>query len=103
MRIEQGNGRMYDMEIDKVLLQKWNHLVINYDRGTLDIFLNNKLMKSINEFAIKYNIDYSRLVVGDDNGIQGGICNVVYYNRSLTKTEISGIYTSLKSKSPPTI
>ena len=31
---------------DTLPLQKWNHFVLNYDGGTLDVFLNNELVGS---------------------------------------------------------
>ena len=34
-------------------------------------------------------------------GISGGLCNVVYYDRTLSKNDIHWIYKSLNDKSPP--
>ena len=71
-------------------LQKWNHFVINYDAGTLDVFLNNKLV--ISNKNISPVIDYGDIQIGSDNGVHGGIRNVQYFNDSLTKREISFLY-----------
>ena len=32
-----------------ILYQKWNHFVVNYNYGKLDIFINNNLVTSISE------------------------------------------------------
>ena len=58
-------------------LQKWNKFLINYDGGTLDIFLNDKLISSTQSIAPYMTLD--SVVVGQNNGINGGIRDVVYF------------------------
>ena len=58
-------------------LQKWNKFLINYDGGTLDIFLNDKLLSSSSSIAPYMTLDV--VSVGANNGINGGIRNVVYF------------------------
>ena len=47
-----------------------------------------------------YN-DLDTITVGDDVGIKGGICNVVYYKHPLTKEQIALSYNSKMSANPP--
>ena len=79
--------------------QKWNNIVFNYDGANIDIFSNGKLV------ATKPNISpfmYSDiLVVGKDDGIHGGVCNVKYYIEPLKKNDILKTYNLLKSFNPP--
>ena len=75
-----------------VLLQKWNHLVINYSGGTLDIFLNNKLVKSIPSL-VPY-MTYDSIVVGKDGGLNGKIKKVVFFNAPISLFEINSLYYS---------
>ena len=82
-------------------LQRWNHFVINYDGGTLDIFLNNKLVSSEKNVA-PYS-EYDSLNVGSQNGVHGGICNIQYFDYVLSRREISLLHNSVKFKNPPTI
>jgi hypothetical protein len=35
--------------------------------------------------------------------LNGGICNVIYFNNSLNATQIYYIYNSVKNKTPPTL
>ena len=84
-----------------VLLQKWNNIVINYNGGTLDIFLNGELVKSAIE-VVPF-MSYDTLTVGEDNGISGGVCNVNYFDTPLTATKMYYIYSTIKNETPPVI
>lgn len=84
-----------------IKLQKWNNLIINYSSGTLDIFLNGELVKTINGVFSKRN--NGTITVGDDNGVDGGICNIIYFPSLLNINHIQTFYNLLKDKSPPII
>jgi len=96
---EKGNRIIY-LKKD-VLLQKWNHIVLNYNGGTLDIFCNGELVKSAVE-VVPY-LTYDTLVVGAKNGISGGIANVVYFTEPLDIFKINNLYLSMKDKDPPSL
>ena len=84
-----------------MLLQKWNNIIINYNGGVLDIFLNGELVKSENGVVPYYTLD--NLTIGQDNGIKGGICSVVYFKRALTNSNIYYLYNMVKNKTIPAI
>jgi hypothetical protein len=96
---ENGNRIIY--KNTNLLLQKWNNIIINYNGGTLDVFLNGELVKSSIE-VIPY-MKYDALTIGTDNGINGGICNVVYFKNPLTLSKIYSIYNNLKNTNPPVV
>ena len=79
------------IDIKNFPYQKWNNIVMNYDGGTLDIFINNHLVAStINITPVLYN---SKVVSGSKDGIHGGIRDLVYYDKVLNKNDIYSIYT----------
>ena len=84
---------------NKVMLQKWNNIVINYDAGNIDIFLNGELVGTLE--GISPYIKHDSVTCGEDNGIEGGICNVIYYNRILSNGEIILNYKLLSKLTPP--
>jgi hypothetical protein len=85
----------------KIPLQKWVHFVIVYDSSNIDIFINGDLKKSIARGrTVKLNLD-DTITVGQDNGLQGGICNIMHYARPLIKTEIITLYELNKDVDPP--
>jgi hypothetical protein len=86
---------------DKFLLQKWNNIIINYSGGTMDVFLNGELVSSAKNI-IPYNT-LDNLTIGEDNGIKGGICNVIYYNKALDFMSIKGLYNQSKNSNPPVL
>jgi hypothetical protein len=92
-----GNRIIY--ENNNLLLQKWNNIIINYNGGTLDVFLNGELVKSSIEVVPYYT--FENLTIGENKGIKGGICNVVYFKHALTAHNIFYIYNAVKDITPP--
>ena len=86
---------------DKFLLQKWNNIIINYSGGTFDVFLNGELVKSSIEVVPYYTLD--NLTIGENGGIKGGICNVIYFRHALSSPNIYYLYNLIKNRTPPTL
>jgi hypothetical protein len=96
---ESGNRIIYKNH--GMLLQKWNNIIINYNGGVLDIFLNGELVKSEIGVVPYYTLD--NLTIGQENGIKGGICSVVYFKRALTNSNIYFLYNMIKDKKVPVV
>lgn len=94
---EDGNRIIYVKH--NLLLQKWNNIIINYNGGILDVFLNGELVKSNIGVVPYYTLD--NLTIGEENGIKGGMCNVVYFKRALTAMNIYFLYNMIKNKKLP--
>ena len=82
-------------------LQRWNNVVVNYDSGILDIFINSKLVASFKKVVPYMSLD--NISVGADNGIGGGVCNVLYFPRIMTQERINANYMFLKNNNPPIV
>ena len=83
------------------LLQKWNQIVFNYFGGTVDLFINNKLVCSIPGVVGLTMMD--ALFIGTDGGIIGQICNIIYHSTPLTSRNLFMSYEGLKDINPPFI
>ena len=81
--------------------QKWNNIVINYDLGVLDIFVNSELVGSW-KHIVSYQTS-KKIKIGEFDGIAGGICNVMYYPSAINLFQIKKHYNLLKNKNPPII
>ena len=104
LKIIMNNGLNKKPVIYKITdfpLQRWNNIVINYDGGVLDIFMNSKLVASFKNVVPYMSID--NVSVGDDNGIGGGVCNVLYFPRIMSKERIDTNYAILKNINPPIV
>ena len=88
-------------ETDEIDFQTWNNIVINYDGANMDVFLNGELVGS--RPGIAPYMTYENLVVGEDKGLEGGIANVIYYDKILQKSQISMAYKSLKNLPSPVL
>ena len=85
---------------NNVLFQRWNHVVMNYDYGKFDIFINNNLVSTSN--VVPLMSPQEMLIVGSsDNDNVGGICNMKYYNIPLSASKINSIYKKFHNKSTP--
>jgi hypothetical protein len=83
--------------------QKWNNIVINCNSTIIDIFMNGNLEKT---FYLQEPLDYTntgKITLGSNEGLDGAICNIMYYNTPLTKTEIVNNYNLLMLNNPPII
>ena len=73
--------------------EKWNHIFVNYDKDTVDMYLNGELKTTIpREEQTGGFFVGDILTIGQDNGLQGGIAKVVYYERPLLIHEIRNVY-----------
>jgi hypothetical protein len=87
---DASNNSFYDVTIPN---QKWNHIAVNYNRNRADVFINGNLERT---FDMANSIpEYSELdtiTVGEENGIEGAMQNLVYYHHPLSQGEIVNIY-----------
>ena len=100
VQCETSKGNLKTLyETKDIKYQKWNNIVVNYDAGTMDVFINGLLVSSTPEIA-PY-MTYENVIVGQENGIQGGICNVFYYKHILSSSKINTAYKLLRNKNIP--
>ena len=104
LKITMNNGKdkkPVAYRVSNFPLQRWNNVVVNYTGGILDIFINSKLVASIKNVVPYMSLD--SITVGDDNGIAGGVCNVLYFPTSMSKERIEANYLFLKNNNPPIV
>jgi hypothetical protein len=98
--IDSSNNDLIEIyETKNVLYQRWNNIVINYNKGHLDVFLNGELVGTLP--GIVPYMTFDSITTGSPNGILGGICNVSYYDKPLTKNKIELTYKALSKKDLP--
>ena len=72
--------------------------MFNFMGGTLDIFINSKLVCSTKGVLPgDYDDDDEILRIGDNRGVQGEITDVTYFGHELSITSIQNIYESKKN------
>lgn len=92
LRVKIKNNVVF--ETSTILYQRWNNLTVNYDKGTMDIFINGELVSSTP--SISPYLTMENIKVGEHHGIEGAMTNIVYYNRILSSVEISYIYKGMR-------
>lgn len=103
------DGPNYDFDMD---LQKWNNIVVNYNKNIVELYVNGEL-KHTHIFgdgsgAVNMPVysKYDQIITGHKKkntvgDLVGSICNIVYYRKPITKSEIDRNYFALKDSNPP--
>jgi hypothetical protein len=108
--------------ITDVPLQRWNNMVINSDKGAIDIFMNGRLVYTgthlpripdTRRSSPVNNVVIGNGMAGDENkdddakdktfGIQGELCNMVLKHEPFTNAEIAWFYKTNKMLNPPLV
>jgi hypothetical protein len=92
---DSSDNSFYDVTIQN---QKWNHIAVNYNRNRADIFINGNLERTFDmkDMIPEYN-ELDTITVGEENGVEGAIRDLVYHKRPLSQEEIVTIYNLDKS------
>ena len=92
-------------ETNDIKYQKWMHFIVNYNSGIVDVFIDKELVASKSGIAPYMTIE--KVTAGTHNGINGGIKDVVYFNRIIPTNQIMLLFDSesddlkKKQKNPP--
>ena len=86
----------HDMQI---LTQTWNQVVLVGNKGQLDVFLNGNLKYTTHSIAEPNE----SLLIGQENGNKGKICNVVYSPNSISHFMVQQMYIQLRLQNPPVL
>ena len=82
--------------------QKWNQVVFNYYDHQVDLWINGNLERNMD---IKQNplrqTQTDVITIGSDFGLMGAICNIQFYSKPMTLSQISQSYNVLFSQNPP--
>lgn len=102
--------------ITDIPLQRWNNLVINSDKGAIDIFVNGALIYTgmhipkIPKSPVASSVTIGADPSGDDHdkdklneGANGEICNMVLNREPFTKAEIAWFYNTNRMMNPPVV
>ena len=81
--------------------QRWTNVVINYTSTTVDIFIDGSLERTFHLTTPPQYITSGTVVLGANDGLDGAICNIMYFNKALLKTEIVNMYNVLMFSNPP--
>ena len=107
-----GNDSNIDNNIIYVHVdgQKWNNIVFNYYKHNVDVYINGKMEYSIDypTNSVRFN-NQDKIELGvevDEFGnnkyyLNGAICNVVYFTKALTRSQIATQYNLLFMQNPP--
>lgn len=75
------------------IYQRWNNIAVNYFGGTVDVFINNELVGTLSNIVPYMKVD--KVISGKNNGIYGGVKNILYSDKPLSLSNINNLSFSL--------
>jgi len=94
------------LTVSDIPLQTWNNVVINSDKGAIDIFINNKLVYTgvhVPDDKTNARANMVNVEVGEADGVHGEMCNIVLNTEPFTKPEVMWLYNTNKVLNPPVV
>ena len=82
-------------------IQKWFNLILNYDGGHLDIFLDSVLVQTSTD--VISCVKYDALVIGQPNGLNAKMCNLIYFKTPLDIITVHNMFNITKIQDTPDI
>ena len=80
-----------ECKIDNIPQQTWNCISLNIHNNIVDVFLNNKLIKTTKyPKAIKQISE--DMILGPDKGFNGYLTSITFKNKNLNHKEIKKLY-----------
>jgi hypothetical protein len=98
LKVYYAHDKSYETRIPT---QTWVHIVYNYYDNNVDLFVNGNLVQTAKQPLITINPE-DMFVVGQENGIHGGLAALMFSRVALTDLEIKRYYEMGKNKDPPT-
>jgi hypothetical protein len=82
--------------------QKWNNVVFNYYDNKVDLWINGNLERNMDLQENPLNHRQSDVItVGSKSGLMGALCNLQFFSKPMTATQITQSYNLLYSQNPP--
>jgi len=82
--------------------QKWNNIVFNYYDNKVDLWINGNLERNMDLQENPLNHRQSDVItIGSKSGLMGGLCNLQFFSKPMTATQITQSYNLLYSQNPP--
>lgn len=98
-RGETDDENLYKINIEP---QKWVFVVFNYKHNEMDLFIDAELKKSVRFTDNVPKFDITEIIyTGEKQGVDGAICNVIYYPFPQTMADITAQYNLLMFSNPP--
>lgn len=97
IEVKLKGDKMVDVDVP---LQKWNHMALIYANGIMDTFMNGELIQS--ETWSPHTLTKDGMI-GANNGINGKICSVMYYDKVKSHAFVTALYKEFKDMNPPIV
>jgi hypothetical protein len=82
--------------------QKWNQIVFNYYNNKVDLWINGNLERNMDLYLNPIQqTQTDTITIGSKFGLMGAICNIQFYSKPMTSSQISQSYNLLYSQNPP--
>lgn len=80
------------IEIENLPTNKWFHLSIVVEHDVIDVYMNGFVMKRISMKGVNViKQNYDNIYINHNGGFNGMLSNLLYYDHSITISEINSI------------